>query len=577
MKKNITLIAIVFSILIISGSVWSIQIPPSVDFTAPYAENEILVKFKETANVRNEVDAKKKIQQIYSKSRVIETKQLIKQTIDDSLGITRIYKIKFKEGSNIKDAISKLNRNSQIEYAEPNYLLELSSIPNDPNFINQWYLHNTGQCYNPPTCSPRIADSDIDAPEAWDIEQVIGDTITVAVVDGGIFMSHPDLNGRIWQNLLEVNGIAGIDDDNNGFIDDFNGWDFWDNDNNPQDLIDHGTPVAGIIAAIRDNSLGVAGICKNCRIMNLRITDDGIFPIEDAIPGINYAINNRANIISMSFDTFANSNAFRDVIITAHNNGIIMVAAAGNANMSIPFYPAAYSEVIGVAGTDPQDIKYSMSNYGTWIDISAPSKHIFNTRYTGYYAFNSGTSFGAPIVSGVAGLILSKDPSLTKAQVEQILLSTCDNIDAQNPQYIGMLGCGRVNAYRALLGIPGTLLDVEAHDGYVSGQSDLTPGGRVIIGFKVTNNLDIPLYEVSVKLDTDSPDPDREFEIYRLGPGETTNVNLHWSYQNAGTYHPFVIVDNNNIFIETNENNNRIDLNVVIAEPLKPGQNAETA
>ncbi|MBS3147131.1 hypothetical protein J4471_05560, partial [Candidatus Woesearchaeota archaeon] len=124
-----------------------------------------------------------------------------------------------------------------------------------------------------------------------------------------------------------------------------------------------------------------------------------------------------------------------------------------------------------------------------------------------------------------------------------------------------------------LIGIPGTLLDVEAHDGYVSGQSDLTPGGRVIIGLKVTNNLDIPLYEVSVKLDTDSPDPDREFEIYRLGPGETTNVNLHWSYQNAGTYHPFVIVDNNNIFTETDENNNRIDLNVVIAEPLKPNQN----
>ena len=573
MKKNIILIAIVFSILIISGSVWSVQIPPSIYFTSPYVENELLIKFKESANVRNELDAKNKIEQIYSKTRVVEAEQLIKQTKDDSLGITRIYRIKFKEGSNIKDAISKLNRNSNIEYAEPNYLLELSFMPNDPYFSNQWYLHNTGQCINPPTCNIfGTPDADIDAPEAWDIA-ITENQIVVAVIDSGVLMTHEDLVGIFWENQIEMGGQSGVDDDGNGFIDDFYGWDFVENDNNPQDILNHGTPITGIISAQRNNSMGISGICNNCKIMNLKITNTVIFSMDNAIQGINYAINKNVDIISMSFAFTGHSISFDNVTSTANNQGILMVAGAGNNNWTLPMYPAAYEEVIGVAGTDWDDKRYFSSNYGEWIDISAPARQLYTTRNTGGYVSHQGTSFAAPVVAGVAGLILSKNPTLTKVQVEQILLSNCDNIDAQNPQYIGMLGCGRVNAYRALLGIPGTLVDVEAHDGYVSGQSDLTPGGRVIIGFKVTNNLDIPLYEVSVKLDTDSPDPDREFEIYILGPGETTNVNLHWSYQNAGTYNPFVIVDNNNIFTETNENNNRIDLNVVISEPLKPLQN----
>ena len=569
MKNKYMYIIALLTIILVSSS--TLGLSNNIDYTAKHVENEIIVKFKESTNVLNENNAKNKIQEIYKKSRVVESKQLMKYTVDNTLGLTRIYKIKFVKNSNIKDIIDTLNKNNQIEFAEPNYILELTLGPNDQFFWRQWHLNNTGQCYNPPTCSVRTADSDIDALEAWDIETGSSDVV-IAVVDSGLNM-HVDILGNVWENTLEVNGITGVDDDNNTFIDDYNGWNFVNNNNTLYDTLNHGTPASGVIAARTNNSIGVAGICWNCKIMMPKVSTYQFFPMDWAIPGINYAINEGADIITMSFAFSSHSSAFDDIINTANNNDIFMVAGAGNNNFTTPLYPAAYPQVLAAAGTQATDQKWSLSNFGSWINISAPARDLYTIRLLNSYGGFTGTSAASPVVAGVAALLLSKDPSLTKAQLEQILLSTCDNIDVMNQAYVGMLGCGRINAYRALIGIPGTLLDVEAHDGYVSGQSDLTPGGRVIIGLKVTNNLDIPLYEVSVKLDTDSPDPDREFEIYRLGPGETTNVNLHWSYQNAGTYHPFVIVDNNNIFTETDENNNRIDLNVVIAEPLKPNQN----
>jgi len=568
-----SILSLIISILLILSTSFNVSAinTNSDELKNLYVENEILVKFKESTNIHNEIEALQKIKSYKLKYKLIDLKQLITSTKDDSLGLTRIYKLTFFNKINMEQIVRLLMQSGDLEYAEPNYLLQLSASPNDPYFSMQWYLNNVGQCYDYPICSPRTSDADIDAIEAWDLET--SSNIVIAVIDSGLKLNHPDLQGNIWENLLEVNGQPGIDDDFNGLVDDFYGWNYKDNNNQLQDNFNHGTPIAGIYAERTNNLLGASGICSNCKIMTLKVTDTNLFPLTFVVSSINYAINKNAKIISMSFATPSPSETFRTAILNAHNAGIIMVASANNDNSSILRYPAAYPEVIGVAGTTAQDLKWTSSNYGTWVDISAPSLDIFSIDRLGSYGFNDGTSYAAPIVGGVAALLLSKDPSLTKAQVEQIILNSCDDIYPLNPLYIGMLGCGRVNAYRALIGIPGTLLDVEAHDGYVSGQSDLTPGGRVIIGLKVTNNLDIPLYEVSVKLDTDSPDPDREFEIYRLGPGETTNVNLHWSYQNAGTYHPFVIVDNNNIFTETDENNNRIDLNVVIAEPLKPNQN----
>src|SRR3989344_4381827 len=564
MNKKLIPVFVLF--IVISGSVFS-SMPQIQDNFAPYVENELIVKFKGSANVNSEINALNKIRQILPKSNPTEAEQLIKYTIDDSLGITRIYRISFNGNINVGNLIKNLIKNNQIEYAEPNYLLELSFAPNDPEYWKQWYLNNIGQCYNPPTCTPRIPDADIDAPEAWDID-IGSNNIVIAVVDSGLQINHPDIIGNVWGNSLEVNGNTGVDDDGNGLIDDYNGWNYLNNNNQLADILNHGTPISGIIATRTNNGIGVAGVCQVCKIMMLKVSDTTAFSESRIISSINYAINKEADIISMSFGG-GDSQAIHNVIMTAHNLGIVMVASANNDNWNIPIYPAAYNEVIGVAGTTSLDIKWSLSNYGTWVDISAPADKIFSLRNNSNLAYNTGTSFSAPQVAGVAGLLLSKDPTLTKAQVENIILSTCDNIDQQNPLYIGMLGCGRLNAYRALIGIPGTLLDVEGHNGYVSNLSSFTPGGTIYIGFRVTNNLDVPLYEVPIKLDTDSPDQDIEFDIYRIRPHETIPVNLHWNYQNSGNYNPFVLVDNLNIFTETNENNNRINFNIVIQEPLK--------
>lgn len=459
MGKKTTIILMVFSFLIISGCVWAVSRSPDSNNIAPYVENELLVKFKESANIRNEVDAKNKIEQIYTRSRVVEAEQLIKQTKDDSLGITRIYKIKLEDGGNIIDAISKLNKNKQIEYAEPNYLLELAFTPNDPDLWRQYFLNNIGQCYMyrliPPfdCIGQGTYDADIDGPEAWDIQT--GNNIIAAVVDSGLAISNPEIQENVWQNYAEINGLPNRDDDFNGHIDDFNGWNFVNDNNNLQDNYVHGTAIAGILAAKSNNGMGVSSVCHGCKIMPIKVTDNSNFPMSTVIPGINYAIENVAQIISMSFYTSTPSDAFRDIIVTAHNNGIIMVAAAGNTNTNTSKYPAAYPQVIGVAGTTAQDIRWSISSYGTWVDISAPAYGVYTIGRipleNGYY---DGTSYATPIVAGVAGLILSKNPTLTKAQVEQIILNNADPMPNE-PLYVnGLMGSGRVNAHRALLATP---------------------------------------------------------------------------------------------------------------------------
>ena len=167
MNKKLIPVFVLF--IVISGSVFS-SMPQIQDNFAPYVENELIVKFKGSANVNSEINALNKIRQILPKSNPTEAEQLIKYTIDDSLGITRIYRISFNGNINVGNLIKNLIKNNQIEYAEPNYLLELSFAPNDPEYWKQWYLNNIGQCYNPPTCTPRIPDADIDAPEAWDID-----------------------------------------------------------------------------------------------------------------------------------------------------------------------------------------------------------------------------------------------------------------------------------------------------------------------------------------------------------------------------------------------------------------------
>ncbi len=346
----------------------------------------------------------------------------------------------------------------------PTGMLQNAVIPNDQFFSQQWALENTGQTGGTP-------DSDIDAAEAWDIETGNPDVI-IAIVDSGIDLTHPDLIDNIWTNEDEVPS-NGIDDDENGYVDDYRGYDFILEDGNPDPLDHngHGTVMSGVIAAMTNNEIGISGIAWNCKIMPVKVVDANWTSKGDSIfDGIRYAADNGAKVICMAF-AFPNSvSKLKEAVNYAHDKGAVLVCAAGNFDNNRKNYPAAYDNVIAVAGTDHADHRMEAlyefngewvnSSYGDWVDIAAPGESIFTTSPTyhvtlcdtwGYelnYDNLSGTTLAAPVVAGVASLIFSKNPAYSPDKVAAILKANSDPYDSEYD-----LGFGRVNAYKALMEI----------------------------------------------------------------------------------------------------------------------------
>jgi len=212
----------------------------------------------------------------------------------------------------------------------------------------------------------------------------------------------------------------------------------------------HGTRCAGIAAAKTNNAEGIAGVCPGCKIMPVKACDAGGACLSTRVnPAVLYAVNSGADVIAMSFRDTNPSFLLQSVLDTAEEDGVILVAAVGNDQSQTPVYPAAYSEVTAVGGTDDDDVGYFKSNYGDWVDVAAPAQIIYSTIRVsqGSYFYGSGTSFAAPQVAGEAGLILSKAPSLTKTQVEQIIR---DNVDPYTPYQGRYIGTGRINLEKAL-------------------------------------------------------------------------------------------------------------------------------
>ena len=364
----------------------------------------------------------------------------------DSIGLGRIYRLDLAPSADTAALIAALATDPSVEYAEPDYIARAAAIPNDPLFPQQWGL------------------TKINAPAAWDV--VTGtQTVVIAIVDSGIDLTHPDLAGKLWVNPGEIPG-NGLDDDNNGYVDDVNGWNFVHGTNNISDGNGHGTQVAGVAAAAADDGVGIAGLCWNCRIMPVRVmADSGVSNYSDIAAGVTYAADKGARVINLSLGGYAYSNALRDAVNYAISKGAVVVGGAGNDNVATPFYPAAYENVIAVAATDADDHKATFSNYGTWVDLSAPGAVITTTFLGGDWGPANGTSLSAPFVSGVAALVLSRWPDWTPAMVRNQLLQTADPIDALNPAYAGLSGAGRVNAAAALqephpvLTIAGTSVD----------------------------------------------------------------------------------------------------------------------
>ncbi len=285
----------------------------------------------------------------------------------------------------VREGLTAYLQNPYIEYAEPNYIVYATTMPDDTYFSNLWGLNNTGQ-------TGGTVDADIDAPDAWNITTG-SSNVVIAVVDTGVDYYHPDLSSNIWTNMGETNCTDGVDNDGNGYIDDCRGWDFIGNDNDPMDYDGHGTHVAGTIAAVGNNSSGATGVMWNAQIMPLRFLGvSGSGTTADAISAILYANANGAHVINNSWGGGGYSQALKDAIDAS---GAVVVCAAGNAgtnNDSTPFYPAGYtsSNMIAVAATDHNDNLAWFSNYGvTSVDVAAPGVNIYSTI--------PNLSYGAPI------------------------------------------------------------------------------------------------------------------------------------------------------------------------------------
>ena len=352
----------------------------------------------------------------------------------------RIFKIEFdlEPNQTLQDILNSYRDNPNIEYAELNYVVSVHNTPNDALFQYQWPLNNIGQdypssrLYNRP---PGEWDRDIDALEAWDLHTGSSEII-YAVIDTGIDYIHRDLVNNLWFNPYELNGVAGIDDDGNGYIDDIYGYDFLNDDANPLDDNGHGTHCAGIIAAEGNNTLDISGVCQSGKIMGLKfIGMNGYGSTTDAIEAIYYAVNNGADIISNSWGGDDYSEALQDAVNYAYSQGVIFVASAGNDDTTLVQYPAGYDHVIAVSATDSHDDIAQFSNRGDWVDIAAPGVDILSLRATGAYfglaytqetTVASGTSMACPHVAGACGLLLSVNPILSFDEIYNILIDTGD-------------------------------------------------------------------------------------------------------------------------------------------------------
>ncbi len=355
-----------------------------------------------------------------------------------------VYRIHFNPAKASDSLIKFFSQFPFIEYAEKLPVNLTSYTPNDFSSARQNNLIK------------------VHAQEAWDISKG-SSSVVIAVVDNAIRITHHDLAPNIWVNPNEIPN-NGIDDDGDGYIDDINGWDVADHDNNPNppagitntNYFNHGSHVSGIAGAATDNGFGMCSLGFNCRIMAVKCTPDTASN-GDVLPypydGVYYAVKAGANIINMSFESKTPNKTNQSIINYAYNSGIVCIAAAGNDTTDNKRFPANYTHVIGVGATDQNDKITGFSNYGQYdVAVMAPGYGVYSTL--GYsdsnYGFMDGTSMAAPLVAGLAGLVLSENIKLNPDQVQYYIEAGCDNIDALNPSFKGKLGYGRINALNTL-------------------------------------------------------------------------------------------------------------------------------
>ncbi len=316
-----------------------------------------------------------------------------------------------------------------VRYVEPNRIWHVDSLPStptDPMFGQLWGLKNTGQTVNG---TAGTAGADIGAVQAWQ-HGTGSSSLIVADVDSGMLTTHPDLAANLWINPGENCAgcrTDGIDNDGNGYVDDWRGWDFVNHDNLPDDQAGHGTHTAGTIGAVGDNGIGVIGVDPNVSLMPLKfINANGTGTNVDAIQAILYAVDNGARVINGSWGGGSYSQALMDAIVNADAHGVLYVASAGNSASDAAFYPAAFDlpNVISTAATNNTDALAWWSTFGDTVDIAAPGQDTLSTISNGSYGYASGTSMAAPHVTGSAALLFSQHPQATPETIKALLFAT---------------------------------------------------------------------------------------------------------------------------------------------------------
>ena len=353
----------------------------------------------------------------------------------ERVGLDRIYVLRLRtsDPERVQKLVRELSKLSWVEYAEPAYLFHpLSTVPDDPLFPQQWSHDNTGQSGGTP-------DADMDSVEAWDFGTGSSATI-VALLDSGVDSDHPDLVGNLLPGLDMVGSPAGIEDD-----------------------YGHGTMVAGNAAARGNNSIGVAGVCWNCSIFPIKVFDnDGFISITGLVGAVRIAADSGADVINMSFGGLGWSLAFIDVVDYAESQGALALAGAGNSGMYGALTPAAFPNVVSVAGTTDEDLRFG--TFGDHAELGAPTGFI-TTDNLGDYSVFGGTSGATPVASGLAALLRSIDPGLHPRELRQLLrLGADDQVGDPVEDTAGwdpFLGYGRINADQAIALIDGPWIGLD--------------------------------------------------------------------------------------------------------------------
>ena len=447
-RASLPSLGLVFSLALILS-------PNAYAMCTDYVPGEVLVKYKD------DVKAAKRPQ----------IRQLVGAKSSRQFKRFNIERLKLASNKSVVDTVHQLQQHADVELAEPNCRrYPRRTAPNDPDFSLQWGLENTGQVMDDAMFNPHpvvgIAGADAGLTEAWDITTGSRDVV-VAVIDDSLEWDHPDLAANIWVNSGEI-ANNGIDDDNNGYVDDVSGWDFVDGDNDTRatPTIDedfqegHGTLVAGVLGAVGNNALGVSGVNWQVSIMPLKVA----FDVASVLAAVEYAIDNGAHVVNASFGGPQFSFAESRGISRLAEEGILLVAAAGNFdidNDKIPDYPSSldYPNIIAVGASDPDDAVTFWSQYGqTSVDVLAPGSTVRTTvagilgtmpgnsgTRTLRYDYVAGTSFAAPFVSGIAALIKAQFPNADYRELKGRIMAS---VEASTPAVVS--SGGRVNAVDAL-------------------------------------------------------------------------------------------------------------------------------